>query len=82
MTLHCPQKTNEILDKILPYEARAMEFQEKMLLRFTEVYVNQITTNNFCTIQYYWSFNKIKESLEKQIVSTVIELKKSKLPAV
>ena len=38
------QKLNEIFDKILPYEARAesclfwaMEFQEKMLLRFTDL---------------------------------------------
>ena len=51
LELHYPKKTNEILDKILPYEARAkfcqihisfifgaMEFQEKLLLGFTDLY--------------------------------------------
>ena len=42
------QKMNEILDKILPYEGRAefcqifksfLEFQEKLLLRFTDLYI-------------------------------------------
>ena len=48
LKLHCP-KTNKILDKILPWLHRAelclifcfwaIEFQEKMLLRFTNLYI-------------------------------------------